>query len=845
MPAVSLETGRILSQYRLVEKIGEGGMGEVYKAFDTRLERMVALKVLRPELASDPERLSRFEREAKAVAALNHPNIAGIHQIDEADGVIFIAMELVEGQTLRQRIDRHPLPPDVLIDLALQISDALDAAHSKGVIHRDIKPPNIIVTPRGQAKILDFGLAKLGVQEGEGATESNSSLETAILEDQQLTTPGSTMGTIAYMSPEQVRGEELDARTDLFSFGAVLYEMATGRTAFSANTSGLTFDAILNRTPPPASSINPSLSPRLQEVIERALEKDPRMRYQSAADLRADLKRIKRDIDSGRSEVFQVPPAARETPTAPGLRPSPYSARRRAQRRRRWLTVALGAAALVLSGAALALLLLRQEEPAARNTGPIDSVAVLPFENGGSDPETEYLSDGVTESLINSLSRLPDLRVVPRSLVFRYKGQRLDPKRIGRELSVRAVVTGRVSHRGDTLTVVAELIDAASVSQIWGQQYSRTAKDILVVQDDIARQISRNLRHEMSPDIQHQIARHYTDDTQAYQLYIRSLQEMRKGGRAQFEDGIRNAQQAIVQDLRMRGTLPLAKGAEGQKEFLGFPPAYATLARLYTLQATAGLPIEPEEYQKAQSAAEFALQQDDSLVDAHAALAFVKFTFGWDWAGAEKEFRRALELDPGDAEAHKDFSSYLMAMGRTPEALAEMRRARDLDPSSDAHAVALAQELFWAGRLDEAQSALGEAERLAPGSPDALLLQASILSSRGRHADAISAYLDYQAAAEKESPMAPTLAWFYAAAGKKEEARSLLEESSPGETTPVQTAWVHAALGEKDHAFDLLLKACDQRATNLLWIKSQPLFAPLRSDPRYLDLLRRMNLSAP
>jgi TolB-like protein/Flp pilus assembly protein TadD/predicted Ser/Thr protein kinase len=823
-----LEPQSTLAHYRILEKIGEGGMGVVYRALDTKLERDVALKVLRAEMASDPERFTRFEREARALASLTHPNIGAIYQIDEVEGVAFIVMEMIEGQTLRQRIGGRPLPVEVMLDLALQIADALDAAHARGIVHRDIKPSNILITDRGRVKMLDFGLAKL-TRPGDDSGEGSSRLETAHMENRHLTTPGSTMGTIAYMSPEQVRGEEIDARTDLFSFGAVLYEMATGRCAFSAHTSGLTFDAILNRTPTPPDQINPDIPGRLVQIFDRALEKDRSLRYQSAADLRADLARVRRDTDSGR--------------VALQIDTTPPGDQRRAPGPPRWIVsrlwTAAAALALVAAGTAAGLYLRRSPNAV------IDSVAVLPFEYAGDRQDGEYLSDGVTEALINGLSKIPDLRVVPRSLVFTYKGKPVDPGKVGRELKVSAVVTGRVAQRGVDLTVSAELIDARTIAQIWGEQYARAAADIVSVSEEIARDISQRLRPTLTQDVEQRIARRYTENPDAFAHYARSLQQVSLGTRAEFGRAIAEAEKALVEDLRQRALLP-GPGASGtppgQKE-PGYALAYARLARLYTRQAYLGFDPSEEDHAKAKSAADFALQMDETLAPAQDALAFVKFFYEWDWPAAERGFRKALRLGPDDDETRRDYAWFLMAMGRTQEAVDEMRRACDLNPESGILSAQLAEHLFWAGRYDDAVAELERTRRLAPASASAALVAACIQSRRGRHADAIASYLDYQVLVEEESTMSPPLALFYAAAGKRDEAAAILRRTAPGGISAAQMGWVYAALGDKDQAFKWLGRAIDQHAANMIWIRSQPWFDPLRSDPRFPRLLRRMNLA--
>ncbi len=809
--------GQNLGHYRILSLLGKGGMGEVYRARDTKLDRTVALKLLPAELAANQERMRRFVREAKAASALNHPHVATIYEIGEGDGISFIAMEYIEGQTLAAEINGRPLDAAKIIEIGIQVADALDEAHSKGITHRDIKPANLMLTPRGQVKVLDFGLAKVAHSAGLDEMSQLSTLTE--------TTPGVVMGTVAYMSPEQALGHEVDQRTDIFSVGAVIYEMATGQQPFRGATASETIDRILHAQPEAIAHFNDQAPAELERIVGKCLEKEREARYQTAAEVRDDLTRLRGLENTERTTLLR------------SLGQMMTAGRRAIQMQSSWRRLALAGIALVilLLGMVMSVYLLsgreKVNEAPASGLGPAtDSLAVLPFVNGSADANMEYLSDGITEGIINSLSQLPQLRVMARSTVFNYKGKQVDPRKVGQELHVRAVLTGRVLQRDGDLLIGAELVNVADGSQLWGEQSSWKQADVIRMPTEIAQRISEKLHFRLTEEGRKRLLKRYTENTAAYHLYLKGRYYLEKWTEEDFKRGLDCFKQAL--DLDPNYSL-----------------AYAGLSDAYHWLSTVYLPPK-EAMPKSRAAAMKALELDETLAEAHTALATVAIAYDWDWKEAERAYKQAIKFNPGYAPAHHGYGIYLVLVGRPAEAQVELKRAQEFDPLSTSIAVTAVWPFYFAPpparQYDRAIEELRRIIALDSGFFPAHVLLGHVYTQKGMHGEAIE---EFTKAAQLDNAVGNLgdRGYAFGMAGKREEAQrilgDLLERVKRREFVPaLGVALVYIGLGEKAQALAWLEKAYEERDEELaFYIKVDPRFDSLRADSRFIELIRLMN----
>jgi serine/threonine protein kinase/tetratricopeptide (TPR) repeat protein len=752
-----------IGRYRVLSLLGAGGMGEVFLAEDTDLGRRVALKLLPAEMAADSDRGRRFAQEARLASAVNHPNIAQIFEIGDADGVRFIAMEYVEGETLTARVRQGPMAPDAVVDIALQAFDALDEAHARGVVHRDLKPANILLTPRGRVKILDFGLG----------TFSESGAPANISVTRVDTDPGLILGTVDYMSPEQALGRDVDHRSDIFSAGVVMYELLTGRLPFSASSVTQTLDRIVHGQPDSISRLNYAASAELERIVKKTLEKEPARRYQSARDVLVDLTNLKRDSDSGVT-----------ADRAPGK--------------------------------------------SKRVSKTIQSLAVLPLATAADAGETDYMADGITESLINALSQLPKLKVMARSTVFRYKGRDVDPQVVGRELGVRAVLAGRLQATADRVVVRSELVDTTDGTHIWGGQFQRRASDVLVLQEEIAQEIAGQLRLRLTRDDQKRLRKRHTENPRAYEAYLRGRFELATRTSEGLSKAIECFERAIAED--------------GQ-----YALAYAGLADGYTLISAGAYVVSPAEgANRARRAAEEAIRLDDGLAEAHSALGFVRFRIDWDWTAAEASLKRACALNPGHAPAHHRYALLLSAIGRHDEALAEIRRAHELDPLSLIIGTAYGRTLHFGGRCEQAIAQFRRTLEMDQHFVQAHFDLALSYMEVGRFTDAIAELQTQLEASGRRPVMLAVLGNAFARSGQIEQARemaaALRQAAAAGRATVADLSYVLVGLGEFDEALDCIERGVDARVGTLVYAKVEPMLQPLRSHPRFQRLLHRLGL---
>jgi len=817
----------ILQNYRIISKLGAGGMGEVYLGEDTRLGRKVALKILGEDLATDSERMRRFVLEAKAASALNHPNIITIYDIGQTGNHHFIAAEYIDGETLYDRLRTGTMTLDAVLDAGAQIASALQAAHEANIIHRDIKPENVMVRPDGLIKLLDFGIAKASAP----AIAVGHHLDSATT-IKGGTGPGFIVGTASYMSPEQARGQLVDSRTDIFSLGVVLYEMVCGRKPFEGETPMDIIGAILHKEPGPIRQLMPEAPLEIERIISKLLRKDPTERYQTAKDVLSDLKEVRRDLDfQHKLETAVVSSRDRARAVATTLKQPKVQTSSSAEYvvgeiKKRKLGIAALAVLLLVAVSGFYLVGFRRSSSSP--DAPIASIAVLPFVNKSVDKETEYLSDGLAESLIYGLSQLPNLKVSPTSSAFRYKGQEADPIRIGNELGVNALMTGRFAQHGEDLIISVELVDVRNNKLLWGKQYDRKLVDLLTTQREIATEITQNLKLKLSGADEGRVTRHYAKNPEAYQLYLKGHYYASRYTKEGFNKGIEFFEQAIAKDPN-------------------FALAYSGLAFCY-LNQTDWVFAPRDSVPKARKAIENALRLDETIAEAHTMRAMIMLQYDWDWRAAEQEFRRAIELDPNYALGRSFLAWHLAAMGRFDESIAEDKRAMELDPLSAAVNADLGWDLYLARRYDEAIEQLQKAVDLDPNYWVSHVLLGRCYEQKGKLNEAV---VQFEKARQIENSIPEVLAALghgLALSGRKTEALKILrdlQDRSTREFVPSYSiATIYLGLGMKDDALEYLAKSYSEGSFYMIHLKVEPILDSVRADPRFTDIVRRVGHSA-
>ncbi len=825
----TFESGQKIENYRIVKLLGAGGMGEVYLADDTRLNRKVALKLLPPHFTSNPDRVRRFEREARAASALNHPNIVTIYEIGKSASVHFIATEFVDGKTLRQLINEKPFKLSETLNIAIQVAGALVGAHAAGIVHRDIKPENIMVRADGYAKILDFGLAKLTERQ-----PSYSETETPTL---LQSTPGMVMGTVQYMSPEQARGKKVDARSDIWSLGVLLYELLAGRVPFNGETPSHVMVSLMEDELP-ALDDYPNVPAQLARIVSRTLRKNLKERYQTSAELVRDLREFKRELQV--EALLQQPAVFDKTPAAPTkgngvaaratspkgaalgtvplehLSSAEYIVRGISQHKRAF---ALAAVVLLITVTASGYFFFGRN-----NAVKARSLAVLPFSNAGNNADLEYLSDGLSESLTNNLSPIPGLSVIARYSSFQYKGKPADPQEVGKSLGVDAIVTGSVNKVGDNYLISVELVSASDRKHIWGNQYNRKSGDLLMVQSEISREIAEQLRLRLTQAEEQELTKSQAINPQAYDLFLKARALRNTGKTENRKKAIDYYQQAIAVEP-------------------GYGLAYAEMAGTYSGLITNNELPQKEYAPKAAAAAQKAVELGPSLAEAHLALGNIKMN-QWDWPAAEAELKRALELNQNLLGAIRSYAWFLRIHGRVDEAAVEFNRARDLDPLAKSSRAARAGILGMYRQNDQALEAAKEVLQLDPNDPGAHISVGGFYARLGRNREAIASYLEAVRLGDDSGDIQGLLAWAYAADGQRDKATEILKKFETGQlySSPVGVGMIYLALGDKERFYAALEDAYAMHDQQLIYLRGAWEFDAIRSEPRFQDLMRRVGL---